>query len=351
MLGTGDVHVAPARQHGRTAVTSTERLTGSNQYMRDVVPANPDVTRDEVLAVFETRANPHEPLSTAEVADAMNGSHRTVYETLERLVADGALQSKTVEARAHVWWLPALPEPSTRSATAGASALELTSEHVREVELESELVAETIGAVAGDEFYTEAEGIVPLDDGAQLEYWVVRGIDPNTYFEVLESFPTFRDVRLLSRTGEQFRVEVTVTSNSLMSIFAQFDGRLTRATIDANVLTMVGEFPMTVDVADVVTAGRQPVPDLRIVSQRLVYTPRLFHQLVEDDLTDRQWTALQAAYYGGYFNVPRDSTGDELASRLGVTRQTFNHHLRHAEARLCRNLFEGLELDDATHSD
>lgn len=309
------------------------------------MPADHRVTREDVLAVFQGRANRHEPLSTSEVADAVDVARRTVYDTLERLVEEGYLESKKVGARARVWWQPAISETPTSSTTDGASALELTSEHVRELELESELVAETIGTVAGDEFYTEVEGLVPLDGDGQLEYWLVRGIDPNAYFEVLREFPTFRDARLLSKSDEEFRIEVKVTSDSLMSIFARFDGRLARATIDANGLSMVGKFPATADVSDVVTAGRQAVPDLQLVSQRLVYTPRLFQHLVEDDLTDRQWMALQAAYYGGYFNKPRESTGDELADRLGVTRQTFHHHLRHAEAKLCRNLFEGVEHD------
>lgn len=318
--------------------------------MPRVVPDATHVTRDDVMAVFQNRVHPHEPLGTSEVADAVNAARRTAYDKLERLVDEGCLESKKIGARARVWWLPTAADAPTARRTDGASVLELTSEHVRELELESDLVAEMMRPLAGDEFRTEVEGIVPLGERGQLEYWVVRGIEPSTYFEVLDSFPTVGAYRLLSRSGDEFRIEVSVTSDSLMGIFARFEGRLVRATIDADGLTMVGEFPVTVDVDEVVAAGRQPIPDLRVVSQRLVYTPRLFRHLVVDDLTDRQWTALQAAYYGGYFNRPRDSTGDELASRLGVTRQTFHHHLRHAEAVLCRNLFEGVDYDGGEES-
>ncbi|MFC7216357.1 bacterio-opsin activator domain-containing protein [Saliphagus sp. GCM10025334] len=308
------------------------------------MPADQRVTRDEVLAVFEDRANPHEPMATSEVADSVDVARRTVYDKLEQLVAEGFLESKKVGARARVWWLATTADAPTSAAT-GASALELTSEHVRELEFASESVSRIASAAGDNDFYTEIDGIVPLDGGGQLEYWVVYGIDSNAYFEVLDTFPTVRDARLLSTTGEQFRLEIEVTEDSLMSIFAQFDGRLAYATIDADTLTMIGEFPMTADVSEVVAAGREVISDLRLVSQRLVYSSRLFRHLVEDELTDRQWTALQAAYYGGYFNWPRDSTGDELATRLGVTRQTFHHHLRHAEARLCQTLLEGVEHD------
>jgi len=57
--------------------------------------------------------------------------------------------------------------------------------------------------------------------------------------------------------------------------------------------------------------------------------------------TERQFTSLQTAYYGGYFETPRKSIGDELAERLGITRQTFNRHLRLAENTVLEQLFEG----------
>ena len=313
------------------------------------------VTRDEILAVFETEASPHEPLATSEVADAVDRPRRTVYDTLKQLVDDGPLETKKVGARARVWWRPpatddpaaedtATDDPATDTpTTAVVGTLELTSEHVRTLEFESEAVAQPFVTEDDDEFHAEAEGIVSLDDSGQLEYWAVRGISPTEFFEALDAFPTVQDARLLSTTGETFRIEVLATAGSLMTIFTEFEGKMIRATIDDERLTMVGEFPVTEDVSAIVAAARRVVDDIRLLSQRLAYTPRLFQHLIEDELTERQWTALQAAYYGGYFNRPRDSTGDELAARLGVTRQTFHHHLRHAEQRLCRNLLEGVE--------
>ena len=312
-----------------------------------MVCSNQGVTRDEILAAFDAEASPHEPLATSEVADAVNCARRTVYDKLEQLVEDGLLKSKKVGARARVWWQP----PATNTPTTDVvSDLELTSEHVRKLEFESEAVAQPFVTEDGDEFYAEAEGLVPLDEGGQLEYWAVRGITPTEFFTALEAFPTVQDARLLSTTGEKFRMEVMATTGSLMTIFTEFEGQMIRATIDDERLTMVGKFPVTADVSAIVTAARRVVDDIQLVSQRLAYTPRLFQHLVEDELTDRQWTALRAAYYGGYFNWPRHSTGNELAARLGVTRQTFHHHLRHAEHRLCRKLLEGLEYDGDAES-
>jgi len=90
-----------------------------------------------------------------------------------------------------------------------------------------------------------------------------------------------------------------------------------------------------------VQAVRKVYPDIRLESQELQYSPRLLYDIVEDVLTERQFTSLQTAYYGGYFETPRKSIGDELAERLGITRQTFNRHLRLAENTVLEQLFEG----------
>lgn len=61
--------------------------------------------------------------------------------------------------------------------------------------------------------------------------------------------------------------------------------------------------------------------------------PHLTHSL-EPEI--RQTTA-----HSGYFEWPRDRTGEEVAASLGITQPTFNGHLRAAERKLCAMLFEG----------
>ena len=51
-------------------------------------------------------------------------------------------------------------------------------------------------------------------------------------------------------------------------------------------------------------------------------------------LTERQEMALKTAYYSGYYDDPRTTTGDKLAAAMGVSRPTFHQHLRTAERKL-----------------
>ena len=56
-------------------------------------------------------------------------------------------------------------------------------------------------------------------------------------------------------------------------------------------------------------------------------------------LTDKQLEALRTALRMGFFDRPQRATANDVADLLDVSRSTFLHHLRGAEATLlCRIL-------------
>ena len=58
------------------------------------------------MAVFEDREDAHEPLTTPEVAKALDANRRTVYKRLQTLVDSGALETKATGSNSRVWWRP-----------------------------------------------------------------------------------------------------------------------------------------------------------------------------------------------------------------------------------------------------
>jgi predicted DNA binding protein len=52
---------------------------------------------------------------------------------------------------------------------------------------------------------------------------------------------------------------------------------------------------------------------------------------IADELTDRQLAVLRAAYQAGFFEWPRDASGEEVAESLDIAAPTFHQHLRKAE--------------------
>ncbi|RQH02473.1 helix-turn-helix domain-containing protein [Natrarchaeobius oligotrophus] len=111
---------------------------------------------------------------------------------------------------------------------------------------------------------------------------------------------------------------------------------------------------------------------LRIVASEFEHLSRLFEELAERfavsvvskreletagyellvprvagvDLTDRQETALVAAFEGGYYDIPRRTRTADLADEIGVDRRTFEYHLRRAENRLVARFLENFRSVD-----
>jgi len=60
---------------------------------------------------------------------------------------------------------------------------------------------------------------------------------------------------------------------------------------------------------------------------------------VAEDLTDRQRAALEAALYSGFFEWPRDASGEDVAEPLGIAPPTFHQHLRKAQRKMFEAVF------------
>src|SRR6266568_5098387 len=52
------------------------------------------------------------------------------------------------------------------------------------------------------------------------------------------------------------------------------------------------------------------------------------------NLTEKQMKAMLAAVEGGYYEIPKRTTADELAAKLGQPRSTLEEHIRKAESKV-----------------
>ena len=218
----------------------------------------------------------------------------------------------------------------------------LTSDKRRLLELYSEQLFGPLLDAADGDVRIDVDEIVRLQDGSVLQYVTASGISAKELMDVFEREYAVDDVRLLQSSDERCRLEVHVDSPTVSLIFTDFGGQV-RSLVereDGEEPVLTGEVPGDVEARTVIQAARDVYPDIRLEAQELQYSPRLLYDIVEDALTERQFATIQMAYYGGYFETPRKSTGDELAGRLGITRQTFNQHLRKAEETVFEQLFE-----------
>lgn len=62
------------------------------------------------------------------------------------------------------------------------------------------------------------------------------------------------------------------------------------------------------------------------------------------NLTNRQFEAFRVAHEGGYYEIPRRITTDEIGTQIGVDRRTAEDHLRRAENKIANALADHFSL-------
>jgi len=104
----------------------------------------------------------------------------------------------------------------------------------------------------------------------------------------------------------------------------------------------VVRLPQELDVRVFLDRVRDHYPAVELLSRRTVdrspATERDLLATYEEELTDRQREVLSTAVESGFFESPRETTGEELADLLDVSQPTVTHHLREGQ----RRLFEAL---------
>ncbi|QLH83439.1 MEDS domain-containing protein [Halosimplex pelagicum] len=191
------------------------------------------------------------------------------------------------------------------------------------------------------------EGIVPTPEGRPRVYASTRGVPAEelraTAVDLETSEPT-----LVSEyeDGDEpvCLFEATLGERSLCETVRRHGGRPRALTVSGGVATLVVELGADADVREFVEAFGDAYADTELVAQRSRERPRQspteLRATLTEELTDRQLEVLQTAYFGGYFDTPRDRTGSEVAESLGISQPTFNTHVRAAHRKLCRQLFE-----------
>jgi predicted ArsR family transcriptional regulator len=124
---------------------------------------DPETVPEEILAVFQGREDPNEPLTVSEIAEAVNCSRRTALDRLHELEECGYLTSKKVGAWSRVWWLsddnrPSLKIPANDPLFTGEPLL-TPDEPVDETEIDDVLYRQS---------RPSASGLDPEEEGRKL---------------------------------------------------------------------------------------------------------------------------------------------------------------------------------------
>jgi PAS domain S-box-containing protein len=191
----------------------------------------------------------------------------------------------------------------------------------------------------------QLERTVRRSGGSFSIFYRVDGVEPSDVVELATAAPSVERAQVISSDDEEPRGLLDVTAPTWFgSVFTEHGAIVREATAENGSGEIVVEAPRGADVRSLVEGFQERYPDSDLAAQRqrerTIRSLFELQDILREQVTDRQWEALETAYSAGYFAWPRETSGEEVAELIGVTQPTFNKHLRTAEQAAFQLLLE-----------
>ena len=157
------------------------------------------------------------------------------------------------------------------------------------------------------------------------------------------------DVRILADGETTATIQLQLTERFIAGSLADHGAVLERVETDGTTATVTIVVPANVESRPIIQHVTSSFEGVELVAKYDDDRPTS-HELYStflDRLTDRQLEVLQAAYYGGFFESPREQTGEEIAAALDISPPAFYQHIRRIQRKLFSTLFEEIGLRQA----
>lgn len=181
-------------------------------------------------------------------------------------------------------------------------------------------------------------------DGQLFQYVTVEGLDGDTVIEEATAHESVETCRLIHGGQNRCTVEIRLVESGVRTL-ANHGATIRDVTVTDGVGTCLVEVPQHGDVRAIAEELSLVYENTELTARREidrpVHTAAERRKRILDELTDRQLTTLRLAYFGGFFDWPRASTGEEIAEAMGVTPPTMHQHLRKGLEAILAEFFEG----------
>ena len=213
----------------------------------------------------------------------------------------------------------------------------LMSDDVVELAFEVPDLFTTLNVVDATDGRVTFDHAIPVESGSYLLFGTTTGDGADVVRSVVEHRPHWETV-----TFHDGGFEARLSDPPVLSAVASVGGSVERAVIEDGGFSMTIHAPPTGDVRRIIDRVREVYPTARLLKQRqitrLKHPPTRVQRVMTAELTERQHQALEAAFHSGFFEWPRESTGEEVAASLNVAPPTFHQHLRKAERKVFDHL-------------
>ncbi|WP_254524333.1 bacterio-opsin activator domain-containing protein [Natrinema caseinilyticum] len=220
----------------------------------------------------------------------------------------------------------------------------LLANRITELEVVMRADAEPLSTIAhrvGDRI--DVRAVIPRSSGGSTVFCGVSGLDSEAALESVRSVAAVETASIVGTGTGETVLEITVTEPTVARTVADRGGVVGSITPVDDRTRLVIELGEPIAVRPFVQALERTYSGTHLVARRErdrpTRTARPFDEL-GDHLSERQRRTLEAAYHSGFFEWPRERTGEEVAESLGISQPTFSRHLRLAQRKLFALLFE-----------
>jgi PAS domain S-box-containing protein len=186
-------------------------------------------------------------------------------------------------------------------------------------------------------------GTVSQEDGGIRVYLSVAAADAEGLLETIQADEDVAAASLVADHEGEALFDVTLTG-SLVEVLVDHGAVPTGIESENGVVRYTIELPYEAEARELFTIVEDRYDATDLVGyhehERPVRTQQEFRAALAERFTDRQQTALQSAYLGGFFEWPREVDGDELADGMDISRPTYHQHLRAAQQKVFEELFD-----------
>jgi PAS domain S-box-containing protein len=177
---------------------------------------------------------------------------------------------------------------------------------------------------------------LPLDGEDLVQFVEIETGPAGPVTETLRGHSAVSEVSVIEG-GDPVRLQVSVTEPVPEAVLSARGRMVDSTSIGTDGATVTVTLPAKEEV-------RQTVEALETIFETVSVRSISEHKRPEEAgigkspsmpaLTEKQRTALKAAYFNGYFMEPRQSSATEIAESLDVAHSTFLRHLRSAQQKL-----------------
>ncbi|SFL54601.1 PAS domain S-box-containing protein [Halogranum rubrum] len=190
----------------------------------------------------------------------------------------------------------------------------------------------------------EYQSLVQRSDGFLHLFFVVRGVEPEAVLDAGETAVDVDDITLIADRDDELLFECTVADTTLFASLLDRGAIPQAVSLEGPTGNLVIRVPQNVEPRSMVELLERNFTEATLTARREhddpVWTKQEFQSAFEDNLTDRQEEVLRTAYFAGFFEWPRESSGEDVADILGVSQPTVHRHVRAGERKLFSLLFD-----------